>query len=79
MFITNKIPNQTAAHSGVMPSSGARSRMTGANTGTVMKIMAIQVTHAATDHETAACDIAKGEIQGLSRHEFALWNIGIMG
>lgn len=41
--------------------------------------MAIQVTHAVTDHETAECDIAMGEIQGLSRNEFAPWNIGIMG
>ena len=39
--MTNNTPNQTAAHSGSKPNSGANCVITGANTGTVIKAMAI--------------------------------------
>ena len=41
MFITNNTPNQTAAHSGSNPNSGAIPTTTGAKTGTVINAMAI--------------------------------------
>ena len=40
MFITKSTPNQTAAHSGSKPSSGAIPTTTGANTGTVINAIA---------------------------------------
>ena len=41
IFITNRTPNHTAAHSGSKPSSGAIPTTTGAKTGTVIKAIAI--------------------------------------
>ena len=41
IFITNRTPNHTAAHSGSKPNSGAIPTTTGAKTGTVIKAIAI--------------------------------------